>query len=132
MPTADQEPQTVATADAGTIPAALAALLDKAKVNGTGTFTPPGEQAPEQPLPAEPAARRNVLVLQHKMIGVQIARLKATRAEIEDQLAQLDAHASLAMKLAGLTPAERTLLEQTLAVKAQQQLDNSPAEPPGA
>jgi hypothetical protein len=129
---ADAAPQTDPTAAVSTIPAELAALLDKSKVSGTGTFTPPGEEPPEQPLPAEPAARRNVLLLQHKMIGIQIARLKAARAEIEDQLAQLDAHASLAMKLAGLTPAERALLEQTLAVKAQQQLDNSPAEPPGA
>lgn len=126
-------------ADETAAPIADAAALVtafKPKVEGTGSFFPPGVEVPAQPANPDASAREQLL-LEHKLLGVQIAKAKARRADIEDQMAKLDARKSLAMKLAAMTPAERELLEDTLAEAAQRRIDaakqdDAAAEPPAA
>lgn len=130
---ADKEPQVVTAADVGTLDAAAVVVTFKPKVDGTGSFFPPGAEAPAQAGGRPDKAARDSLLMEHKVLGAQIARAKARRAEIEDRLAKLDAKLSLAMKLAALTPAERELLEDTLSASAQRRIDAAKAdatEPP--
>lgn len=97
------------------------------KYEGTGVFTPPGETPPPPPQPSPETARRLELLVEHKRLGAELAALKARRAAVEEELAKLDARQSLALKLAALTPAERELLELTLAEKAQKRIDEAKA-----
>lgn len=97
-------------------------------VNGTGTFTPPGETPPPVDPVSPETARRGALLVEHKILGRRISEAKARRAEIEDEMTKLDAVKSLAMKLAGLTEAERKLLEDQLSIATQRRIDAAKAE----
>lgn len=99
-------------------------------VNGTGVFTPAGELPPPAAPVSPEQARRDALLVEHKILGRRIAEAKARRAEIEDEMTKLDAVKSLAMKLAGLTDAERKLLEDQLALSAQRRIDAAATDPP--
>ena len=98
-------------------------VLPPPVVNGTGTFIPPGEPVPPPPPVSPEKAKRDLLLIEHKLLGRKIAEAKARRAEIEDELTKIDAVASLAMKLAALSPAERELLEAQLSASLQRRLD---------
>lgn len=125
----DQELQTVTAGDVGTLDAAGLTAVFEPKVDGTGSFFPPGVLGAPAPAAAPDKTARDTLLLEHKVLGSQIARAKARRADIEDAIAKLDAKLSLAMKLAALTPAERELLEDTLSASAQRRIDAAAAAP---
>lgn len=126
----DKELQTVNAADVGTIDAAGLVAAFKPKVDGTGSFYPPGVTPPAPPPVSPEAAERGRLLLEHKMLGATIINASARRAVIETQMVKIDAKQSLAMKLAALSPAERELLEDTLAEKAQRRINETATDPP--
>ncbi len=117
---ADKETQTITAADVGTVPAAL---FGKPVVRGTGTFSPPDPDASPADAASQVSLARADLLQRHKALTQQIAGLRAEQNEIEKKLAAIDARDSLAAKLRGMTPAELALLHETLAEKAQKQID---------
>lgn len=124
----EKETQTITAKDVGTVklgPAAAKAGVTAPKlvIVATGTVSGPGEAPPAPARAVDP--RRLELLARHKAIKAQLAALQVEKDKIEAELQIVDDRASLAAKLAAMTPGEMRLLQDTLAAKAQEQIDAS-------
>lgn len=116
------EKQTVTAADVGEVPAGIAVSTPQVKVEGKGTFTPPGHSKPV-PTPREPNPEREAALAELREARAALDKAVARKLAAEEKVQGLDAAASLSVKLANMTPAELALLQVKMAEHLQKQIN---------